>query len=92
MKLVLTERFQRDVRTLGEEQRAAVFEAILALPRAVGEPHLHAGLGMRKLHRTGIWEVRVGLGLRLVFALQPGVLSLARAGSHDDIRRYLREL
>jgi mRNA-degrading endonuclease YafQ of YafQ-DinJ toxin-antitoxin module len=92
MKVVLTERFQRDVRTLGEEQRAAVFEAILALPRAVGEPHLHAGLGMRKLHRTGIWEVRVGLGLRLVFALQPGVLSLARAGSHDDIRRYLREL
>jgi mRNA-degrading endonuclease YafQ of YafQ-DinJ toxin-antitoxin module len=92
MKVVLTERFQRDVRTLGEEQRAAVFEALLALPRAVGEPHLHAGLGMRKLHRTGIWEVRVGLGLRLVFALQPGVLSLARAGSHDDIRRYLREL
>jgi mRNA-degrading endonuclease YafQ of YafQ-DinJ toxin-antitoxin module len=92
MKVVLTERFQSDVRTLGEEQRAAVFEALLALPRAVGEPHLHAGLGMRKLHRTGIWEVRVGLGLRLVFALQPGVLSLARAGSHDDIRRYLREL
>jgi mRNA-degrading endonuclease YafQ of YafQ-DinJ toxin-antitoxin module len=92
MKVVLTERFQSDVRTLGEEQRAAVFEALLALPRAVGEPHLHAGLGMRKLHRTGIWEVRAGLGLRLVFALQPGVLSLARAGSHDDIRRYLREL
>jgi mRNA-degrading endonuclease YafQ of YafQ-DinJ toxin-antitoxin module len=92
MKLVLTERFQRDVRTLGEDQRAAVFEAILALPRAVGEPHLHAGLGMRKLHRTGIWEVRVGLGLRLVFGLQPDLLTLARAGSHDDIRRYLREL
>jgi mRNA-degrading endonuclease YafQ of YafQ-DinJ toxin-antitoxin module len=92
MKVVLTERFQRDVRTLAEDQRAAVFEAILALPRAVGEPHVHAGLGLRKLHRTGIWEVRVGLGLRLVFGLQPDLLTLVRAGSHDDVRRYLREL
>lgn len=92
MKIALTERFQRDVRTLGDDERAAVFGAILALPRAMGEPHLHGGLGMRKLHRTGIWEVRVGLGLRLVFVFEAGLLTLVRAGTHDDIRRYLREL
>ena len=92
MRVALTERFQRDVRLLREDQRAAVFEAILALPRAVGEPHLHAGLGIRKLHRSGIWEARVGLGFRVVFALEPDLLTLVRAGTHDDIRRYLREL
>jgi mRNA-degrading endonuclease YafQ of YafQ-DinJ toxin-antitoxin module len=92
VRVALTDRFQRDLRPLGEDQRAAVFEAILALPRAVGEPHLHTGLGIRKLHRTGIWEARVGLGLRLVFALEPDLLTLVRAGTHDDIRRYLREI
>jgi len=92
MRVALAEGFQRDVGTLGKHQRAAVFEAILALPRAIGEPHLHAGLGMRKLHRSGIWEVRVGLGLRLVFGLEPGLLTLVRAGTHADIRRYLRQV
>lgn len=92
MKVALTERFQRDVRSLEDERRALVFEAILALPAALGEPHRHAGLGIRKLHASGIWEARVGRGLRLVFALEPGVLTLVRAASHDEVRRFLRDL
>lgn len=92
MRVVLTERFQRDVRDLEEDQRAAVFEVILALPRMVGESHAHVGLGVRKLHRTGIFEARVGLGLRIVFGLEPGALTLRRVGSHEEVRRYLRDL
>ena len=92
MKLALAERFQRDVRALEGEQRALVFETILALPGALGEPRRHAGLGIRKLHASGIWEARVGLGLRVVFSLEPGFLTLVRAGSHDELRRFLREL
>ena len=92
MRIALTERFQRDVRALGEDHRAAIFESILALPRALGESHLHAGLGIRKLHHSGIWEARVGLGLRVVFTFESDLLTLVRAGSHDEIRRYLREL
>ena len=92
MRVSLTERFQRDVRDLDRQQRATVFEVILALPRAVGQPRVHAGLGIRKLHGSGIWEARVGLGLRLVFALEPGLLTLVRVGSHEDVQRYLRDL
>ncbi|MGH9461758.1 MAG: hypothetical protein ACRD1X_11110 [Vicinamibacteria bacterium] len=92
MNLALAERFQRDVRDLKEDQRAAVFEVILSLPGAIGEPHLHSGLGIRKLHRSGIWEARLGLGLRLVFAMQQEVLTLVRVGTHQDIQRYLRTL
>jgi mRNA-degrading endonuclease YafQ of YafQ-DinJ toxin-antitoxin module len=92
VRLALAEAFQRDVRGLAGHQRQAVFDVLLALPRAIGEPHLHAGLGIRKLHPTGIWEARVGLGLRVVFALEPNLLTLVRLGSHDEIRRYLRQL
>jgi mRNA-degrading endonuclease YafQ of YafQ-DinJ toxin-antitoxin module len=92
MNIALTERFQRDVRDLEEEKRAAVFEVVLSLPGAIGAPHLHSGLGIRKLHRSGIWEARLGLGLRLVFAIQKEVLTLVRVGTHQDIQRYLREL
>jgi len=92
MRLALAEGFQRDVGSLAATQRPSVFEAILALPRALGAPHLHAGLGIRKLHASGVWEARVGLGLRMVFTLEPQLLTLVRVGSHDEIRRYLRQL
>lgn len=92
MRIALSERFQRDARDLEPQERAAVLEALLALSGALGDPHTHAGLGIRKLHRSGIWEARVGLGLRLVFGLEPTLLTLVRVGSHDEIRRFLRDL
>ena len=92
MRIELTNRFQRDVDALARDRKIAVFEAILSLPRAIGESHLHTGLGVRKLHHSGIWEARVGLGLRLVFAIERDLLSLVRVGTHEEIRRYLREL
>lgn len=92
MQIGLSAGFQADVRSLGPEERAAVFDVILSLPRALGDPHGHSGLGLRKIHRSGIWEARLGLGLRLVFTLEPKVLTLVRVGTHDEVRRYLRAL
>ena len=92
MRVALAEAVQRDVRALSDAQRLALFEAMLALPRAVGDPHVHAGLGIRKLHASGIWEARVGLGLRVVYVLETNLLTLVRVGAHDEIRRYLRQL
>jgi hypothetical protein len=92
MRIVLTERFQRDPAALLDDQRTALFEAMLALPRAIGSFHLHQGLGIRKLHASGIGEARVGLGLRLLFALESDRLTLVRIVTHDDVRRFLREL
>jgi mRNA-degrading endonuclease YafQ of YafQ-DinJ toxin-antitoxin module len=58
----------------------------------MGEPHMHSGLGIRKIHRSGIWEARVGLGLRLVFGVEDQAITLVRVGTHEDVQRYLREL
>jgi mRNA-degrading endonuclease YafQ of YafQ-DinJ toxin-antitoxin module len=49
-------------------------------------------LGIRKLHASGIWEARVGLGLRLVFTQERSFLTLVLVGTHEDIRRFLKEL
>ena len=69
-----------------------MFDAMLAIPKALGDVHAHAGLGLRKIHRTGIWEARVGLSLRLILTLVDGALTFVRAGSHDDVRRFLQDL
>jgi mRNA-degrading endonuclease RelE of RelBE toxin-antitoxin system len=90
MRIALAERCQRDAAELGPNERTAVFEKLLALPAALGQPHAHRGLGLRKIHASGIWEGRVGLGLRLVFTLEPQRLTLLCVGSHDAVRRFLR--
>lgn len=92
MRIALTERFQRDVRSLDDAARTAVFDVMLGLPAAIGDVHRHQGLGLRKLHRSGVWEARVGLGLRLVLAVERDVCTLLRVGTHEDVQRYLRSL
>ncbi len=92
MKIILTEVFRKNVAGLGEAERASVFEVLLALPKALGDPHRHGGAGLRKLHVSGIWEARVGLGLRIVFGYQSGELTLVRCGNHDEVRRFLKDL
>jgi mRNA-degrading endonuclease RelE of RelBE toxin-antitoxin system len=92
MKIALAERFQSDVRRLREDARGALFDLVLALPDSLGRPHVHAGLGMRKIHPSGIYEARAGLGLRVLFTLADGVLTLVRVGTHDDVRKFLKSL
>jgi mRNA-degrading endonuclease YafQ of YafQ-DinJ toxin-antitoxin module len=92
LRIALTERFVQDVRGLTVDGRAAVFDVILSLPRAMKTPQLHTGIGLRKVHSRGIWELRVGLGLRLVFALEGDTATLVRAGTHDEIKTFLRAL
>jgi mRNA-degrading endonuclease RelE of RelBE toxin-antitoxin system len=86
------ERFQRDLTGLSKEDRIRCLELLLALSGAVGEPHRHSGMGLRKLHRSGVYEARVGLGLRVVFALRDEQAVLVTVGSHDKVRKYLASL
>ncbi len=92
MECTLTERFQRDVRTLSAEERMAVFDVMLRIPAALKDVHQHTGVGLRKLHASGIFEARAGLHLRIVFGYRQQAIILDRVGTHDDIRRYLNRL
>jgi hypothetical protein len=47
------------------------------------------GLGIKKL-RKNLWEARAGIRTRVLFTLEPGLITFAFAGSHDEIRRYLK--
>lgn len=47
------------------------------------------GLGLKKL-RGAVWEVRIDLHLRIVFAMEADLLSFLLVGNHDDVRRFLR--
>ena len=92
MKICLLERFQRDLQELQDADKTKCIDLLLSLPRSVGGPHLHSGVGIRKIHRSGIYEARLGLSLRVIFALRPDEVVLVTAGSHDRVQRYLKTL
>ena len=87
--LELSEGFRAQVRTLSNDQRTKIGRALQQLERDFGHPHRHQGLGVRKL--TGNhFEIRAGLDIRLVFQNRADSLVFLLAGSHDDVKKFLR--
>jgi mRNA-degrading endonuclease YafQ of YafQ-DinJ toxin-antitoxin module len=77
------------IRRLPKRQRKQIGEVITAVRDGFGAPHLHSGLGIRRL-RGSLFECRVGLKLRLVFDVESGVLSFSDLGTHDEIRKIIK--
>lgn len=92
MKITLTSSFELDFKKRTAKEKEQVYEVLSELSNVVGKPHLHGGIGLRKIHSTGIFEARIGLGLRLIFAVAKREIILHRLGSHDIIRKYLKDM
>ena len=89
--LDLSGTFRAHVRMYPKEMRGKIGLALQQLERDFGQPHRHHGLGIRKL--TGnLFEIRVGLDIRLVFQNRADSLLFVMAGNHDEVQQFLRGL
>ena len=86
--LVSTERFERAYRRLNSLDQQIVDGAVFRLARYLETRQASVGLGVKKLG-TGIFEVRVGLSLRIVYIKEGPKVFLALLGNHDEVRRFL---
>jgi hypothetical protein len=82
-------RFRAQARALPAERQKLVADAVAALSGAFGKPHLHSGLGIRRLKRD-YFECRPDRDTRMVFKLEGSTASLMLVGSHDDVQRFLK--
>jgi hypothetical protein len=55
---------------------------------AYGTPHLHAGIGLRRI--PPFMECRVNRDLRLVFRREGDALVFHLCGTHDEVRDFLK--
>jgi hypothetical protein len=66
-------------------------QRLRALVGTFGQPHAHAGLGLRRL-RDNAFEFRISRGIRVVFLyFKPNRLQLMMTGNHDEVRAWLKE-
>ena len=85
MKLQATPRFLKTVPT---ERREEVLRGMKAALAAYGHPHLHSGIGLRRV--PPFMECRVGLDLRLIFQREKDALVFHLCGDHNAVRDFLK--
>lgn len=88
-RIELSPAFREAVRALPKPRRLEIGKVITAVRDGFGAPHLHSGLGIRRLRET-LFECRAGLKLRLLFHSERGVLTFTGLGTHDEIRKLLK--
>jgi len=79
----------RRLRELPKSQRAECLLALCELTESFGRPHVHSGLGIRKLGEK-LFECRADLALRFIFQDRPSDLFVSFLGNHDEIRALLK--
>jgi hypothetical protein len=89
--VLLSPRFYAALKSLSDADMVRVEEALRALPDCFDQPHLHAGISIRRL-RKNVFECRAGLKLRLLFRANARALEVFFVGNHDEVRRLIRHL
>ncbi len=89
MRIDLHPRFRRSVGKLSIADRNRVADSLRALRDGFGFPHLHSGLGIRRLHKD-LFECRAGLNWRIIFLAEKGLLTAYEVMTHDQVKAWLR--
>ncbi len=82
-------RLVRTARKLGPRVTAEAETRLCQVAEHFGDPHLHSGLGLRKLGRVS-YEARIWLDWRIVFILDGDRLIAYDIMNHNQIRIWLK--
>ena len=75
-------------KSIPPSRRGEVFAVMDAALHSFGQPHLHAGIGLRRI--PPFMECRCGLDLRLVFQREGDALVFHLCGSHSEVQTFLK--
>ena len=79
----------RRLQTLAKAERVECLLALCELRETFGRPHVHSGLGIRKLGNK-LFECRGNVTLRFIFQDRPSELFVSFLGNHDEIKALLQ--
>lgn len=77
------------LRDLPKGEKVECLLALCELAEGFGRPHVHSGIGIRKLGNK-LFECRAGLALRFVFLDRPSDLFISFLGNHDEVKALLK--
>lgn len=92
MKFEFKPSFDRSVKSFrGREKEEIKQIAIQTIDILSQDRGVHKGIGLKHL-KSDFWEIRKGLKARILFRWKKDLVEFILAGSHDDIKRYLKNI
>lgn len=88
-KVIVLPSFERSIKTLNPVEKKQLAKSLELFNQFLLTGRLPSGLGLKKINHDK-YEIRVGIRLRVVVKEEEGTFYLVLLGSHDEIRRYLR--
>lgn len=91
MRYFHTAAFKRAYHALDPSRQHRVDRALRQLGVLYEARQRPFGIDLKSL-KPGIWEIRAGLGDRILFRREGDTVELLIVGNHDEIARLLRQL
>ena len=89
MRYFTTAAFDERTRGLPQNRKKKVKRAISLAVAFFETGDLPHGLGMKPLGHD-LWEIRAGLFDRVLFHKTEGMIRFVMTGTHDEVRRFLK--
>ncbi len=84
--------FDRSVKSFHSREKAEIKKAALQAIDILSQDRIiHKGIGLKRL-RGDFWEIKKGLKARILFRWQGDLVEFILAGTHEDIKRYLKNI
>lgn len=83
--------FERSLKGFDETRKERVKKAIRLAVAFFETGQLSQGIGLKPL-RSEFWEIRAGLADRVIFRKGKDAVEFVLAGSHDEIKRFLKRV
>ena len=90
MRYRFTPSYEKCFRALSADRASRVRKTLQNLAGLFETGEMPAGLGLKPLVH-GIWEVRAGLADRVLFLKSGDLVEFILIGTHDEIRKFLKE-
>ena len=91
MRYLSSEAFDQSLQQLPEAKKKQVKKSLRLATAFFETGDLPHGLGMKPLGR-GLWEIRAGLSERILFQKDEDTIQYLLVGSHDEIKRFLKNV
>lgn len=83
--------FVKTIKKLTPQRKSKIKEVIQNLVIFFETGQKTSDLGLKKLKRN-FWELRIDLKERVIFKFKDDLAEFVIVGSHDEIKRYLKNL
>ena len=91
MKIEFRKSFEKSLKKINSKDKENVYEACRTLLDVIEKRESPSqGIGLKKLEKT-FWEIRVDIHLRIIFEWQEDLIKFLLIGSHDEIKKFLKE-